>query len=202
MCENVKLTFSRLNLTHAQMKKWFESQPGVSKVLPASALAGVGHLTVRDWAVERLPAGPTLYPKDEVSEHPDRFFIAEIIREKIFLQYQQEVPYSTQVWVAEHRERDGRKKDLVMAKVFVERKSQMGIIIGAGGKALKALSTAARVDIEAFLGRPVYLDLGVKVSEDWRSDAKVLETLGLDEPNRVEAPQLGPPPKGWNDLSK
>ena len=85
--------------------------------------------------MRRYTKGPTLYPKDEVSEHPDRFFIAEIIREKIFLQYQQEVPYSTQVWVSEHRERDGRKKDLVMAKVFVERKSQMGIIIGAGGKA-------------------------------------------------------------------
>jgi GTPase Era involved in 16S rRNA processing len=70
------------------------------------------------------------------------------------------------------------------------------------GKALKDLSTAARLDIETFLGRPVYLDLSVKVSEDWRKDTDVLEKLGLDEPNRVEAPQLGPPPKGWNDLSK
>jgi GTP-binding protein Era len=138
--------------------------------------------------------GPTLYPKDAISAHPERFFIAEIIREKIFLQYAKEVPYSAQVWVSSHKERDGIKKDLVIAKVYVERKSQMGIIIGHEGAALKKLSTAARVDIEKFLGRPVYLDLSVKVREGWRSDGDSLENLGLDDPNRLEAPSLGPAP--------
>lgn len=171
-----------------------EGIPGVERVFPVSALAGVGHQAVQDWAVERLPEGPTLYPKDAVSEHPERFFIAEIIREKIFLQYSQEVPYSTQVWVQSHKERDGVKKDLVLAKVFVERKSQMGILIGREGKALKELSTAARLDIEKFLGRPVYLDLGVKVREGWRSDEASLEDLGLGDPNRLEQPMLGPAP--------
>ena len=114
------------------LKRQFEAVPGVERVFPVSALAGVGHQAVQEWCVSHLPDGPTLYPKDAVSEHPERFFIAEIIREKIFLQYSQEVPYSTQVWVQSHKERDGKKKDLILAKVFVERKSQMGILIGAG----------------------------------------------------------------------
>ena len=163
-------------------------------MFPVSALAGVGHDAVQRWAVSKLLVGPTLYPKDAISEHPERFFIAEIIREKIFLQYAKEVPYSAQVWVSSHKERDGIKKDLVIAKVYVERKSQMGIIIGHEGAALKKLSTAARVDIEKFLGRPVYLDLSVKVREGWRSDGDSLENLGLDDPNRLEAPSLGPAP--------
>ena len=176
------------------LKRAFERYPNVEKVFPVSALANVGAEAPKRWCVERLPPGPTLYPKETISEHPERFFIAEIIREKVFLQYQQEIPYSAQVWVQSHKERDGVKKDLILAKVFVERKSQMGILIGAGGKALKRLSTAARLDIEKFLGRPVYLDLGVKVREGWRSDDAALEDLGLDDPNRLERPNLGPAP--------
>lgn len=176
------------------LKRAFERYPNVEKVFPVSALANVGAEAPKRWCVERLPPGPTLYPKETISEHPERFFIAEIIREKVFLQYQQEIPYSAQVWVQSHKERDGVKKDLILAKVFVERKSQMGILIGAGGKALKRLSTAARLDIEKFLGRPVYLDLGVKVREGWRSDDAALEDLGLDDPNRLEQPNLGPAP--------
>ena len=104
------------------------------------------------------------------------------------------MPYSTQVWVQSHKERDGVKKDLIIAKIFCERKSQMGILIGSGGKALKELSTAARLDIETFLGRPVFLDLGVKVREGWRSEEAALEDLGLDDPNKLEQPALGPAP--------
>ena len=177
-----------------EVKEYFEGIPGVERVFPVSALAGVGHDAVREWALTHLPEGPTLYPKDTISEHPERFFIAEIIREKIFLQYQQEVPYSTQVWVESHKERDGVKKDLILAKIFCERKSQMGILIGKEGRALKELSTAARLDIEKFLGRPVFLDLGVKVRDGWRSDEGSLEDLGLDDPNKLEQPALGPAP--------
>ncbi len=177
-----------------EVKEYFERIPGVERVFPVSALAGVGHDAVREWALTHLPEGPTLYPKDTISEHPERFFIAEIIREKIFLQYQQEVPYSTQVWVESHKERDGVKKDLILAKIFCERKSQMGILIGKEGRALKELSTAARLDIEKFLGRPVFLDLGVKVRDGWRSDEGSLEDLGLDDPNKLEQPALGPAP--------
>ena len=169
---------------------WFAAQPGVEAVFPASALENIGTSPLKDWALSKLPLGPTLYPKDSVSEHPERFFVAEIIREKIFLQYKQEVPYSTQVWIESHKERDGIKKDLIVAKVYVERQSQVGILVGANGSALKKLSSAAREDIETFLGRPVFLDVGVKVKEGWRENATSLSDLGLDDANRLESPRV------------
>ena len=173
-----------------ELIQYFKSQDAIDEVLPVSALNSTGTENVKKWALDRLPLGPTLYPKDSISEHPERFFIAEIIREKIFLQYKQEVPYSTQVWIEAHKERDGQKKDLILAKVYVERQSQVGIIIGQGGAAMKKLSSTARTDIEKFLGRPVFLDIQVKVREGWRQDDASLEDLGLDDPNRLEAPTI------------
>ncbi len=171
-----------------ELIEYFESQDAIDSVLPISAVNSTGTRNVREWALEHLPLGPTLYPKDAISEHPERFFIAEIIREKIFLQYKQEVPYSTQVWIESHTERDGAKKDLLLAKVFVERQSQVGIIVGQGGSAMKKLSSSARADIEKFLDRPVFLDIQVKVRDGWRQDDRSLEDLGLDDPNRLETP--------------
>ncbi len=171
-----------------ELIEYFESQDAIDSVLPISAVNSTGTRNVREWALEHLPLGPTLYPKDAISEHPERFFIAEIIREKIFLQYKQEVPYSTQVWIESHTERDGAKKDLILAKVFVERQSQVGIIVGQGGSAMKKLSSSARADIEKFLDRPVFLDIQVKVRDGWRQDDRSLEDLGLDDPNRLETP--------------
>ena len=171
-----------------ELIEYFESQDAIDSVLPISAVNSTGTRNVREWALEHLPLGPTLYPKDAISEHPERFFIAEIIREKIFLQYKQEVPYSTQVWIESHTERDGSKKDLILAKVFVERQSQVGIIVGQGGSAMKKLSSSARADIEKFLDRPVFLDIQVKVRDGWRQDDRSLEDLGLDDPNRLETP--------------
>jgi len=173
-----------------ELIEYFESQDVIDAVLPVSALNSTGTRNVREWALEHLPLGPTLYPKDAISEHPERFFIAEIIREKIFFQYKQEVPYSTQVWIESHTERDGAKKDLILAKVFVERQSQVGIIVGQGGSAMKKLSSSARADIEKFLDRPVFLDIQVKVRDGWRQDDRSLEDLGLDDPNRLETPLI------------
>ena len=173
-----------------ELIEYFRAQEAIDEVLPISALNSTGTRNVKEWALERLPLGPTLYPKDAISEHPERFFIAEIIREKIFLQYKQEVPYSTQVWIETHKERDGVKKDLILAKVFVERQSQIGIIVGQGGAAMKKLSSSARADIEKFLGRPVFLDIQVKVRDGWREDERSLEDLGLDDPNRLESPSI------------
>ena len=169
---------------------YFRAQDGIDDVLPISALNSTGVENVKNWALDRLPLGPTLYPKEAISEHPERFFIAEIIREKIFLQYKQEVPYSTQVWIEAHKERDCAKKDLILAKVYVERQSQIGIIVGQGGAAMKKLSSTAREDIEKFLGRPVFLDIQVKVRDGWRQDEASLEDLGLDDPNRLEQPSI------------
>ena len=173
-----------------ELIEYFQAQEAIDEVLPISALNSTGTRNVKEWALERLPLGPTLYPKDAISEHPERFFIAEIIREKIFLLYKQEVPYSTQVWIETHKERDGVKKDLILAKVFVERQSQIGIIVGQGGAAMKKLSSSARADIEKFLGRPVFLDIQVKVRDGWREDDRSLEDLGLDDPNRLESPPI------------
>ena len=173
-----------------ELIEYFKAQDGIDAVLPISALNSTGTDNVKKWALEHLPLGPTMYPKDAISEHPERFFIAEIIREKIFMQYKQEVPYSTQVWIESHKEREPPKKDLILAKVFVERQSQIGIIVGQGGSAMKKLSSNSRSDIEKFLGRPVFLDIQVKVRDGWRQDDASLEDLGLDDPNRLEAPSM------------
>ncbi|KAK9814006.1 hypothetical protein WJX73_008810 [Symbiochloris irregularis] len=132
---------------------------------------------VKQWIASKLPLGPTLYPKDDVADMPERFFVAEIIQEKIFQQYHEEVPYSSAVQVTSFQENEGRK-DLIEVTVMVETASQRGIMIGAGGKALKRLGTTSRKDIEAFLGRPVFLDISVKVQDKWRKDSNQVMRFG------------------------
>ncbi len=149
------------------------------EVIPISALKGFQVEVVRERILSYMPEGPPLYPKDMLSEHPERFFISEIIREKIFLKYSQEVPYSTQVNVTMVQERPGQK-DLVDAEIVVERDSQKAILIGKGGSALKRIGIAARKDIEDFLGRAIFLQLHVKVRERWRSNDTFLRSFGYD----------------------
>lgn len=149
------------------------------EVFPISALKGQNLTKMVETLVSYLPEGPPFYPKDQLSEHPERFFIAEIIREKIFMKYSQEVPYSTQVNVVAYEEREGQK-DLLHAEIVVERDSQKAILIGKGGAALKRIGIAARKDIEAFTGRPVFMQLHVKVRERWRSNDTLLRSFGLD----------------------
>lgn len=147
------------------------------EIVPISAATGYNLDLLLKEIIDRLPAGPPFYPKDMISEHPERFFVAEIIREKIFEQYREEIPYSVQVNVAQFEERVD-EKDFVGAEIVVERGAQKGILIGKGGRALKKLGTAARKDIEEFLGREVYLDLHVKVREDWRNRSTFLRSYG------------------------
>lgn len=147
------------------------------EVFPISAKTGENVDVLREEIIGRLPFGPPLYPKDMISEHPERFFVAEIIREKIFQQYRQEIPYSTQVNIVAFEERE-RGKDFIDAEIVVERASQKGILIGKGGRALKEVGKAARGDIEPFLDRPVYLQLHVKVREDWRDRNMFLRSYG------------------------
>ncbi len=155
----------------------YADQREFDAVVPISAKTGQNVDVLLEEIIELLPVGPPFYPKDIVSEHPERFFVAEIIREKIFDQYRQEIPYSTQVNVVEFKERD-QGKDFIDAEIVVERSSQKGILIGKGGKALKKVGKAARRDIEAFLDRPVYLQLHVKVREDWRDRQVYLRSYG------------------------
>eukprot|EP00850_Spirogloea_muscicola_P005543 SM000025S08438 [mRNA] locus=s25:773301:775203:- [translate_table: standard] len=153
---------------------------GANEVIAISARQGQGMEELKEWVVSKLPLGPALYPKDIVSEHPERFFVAEIVREKIFLQYQQEVPYACQVNVLTYVERKEGVKDFIELDIIVERESQKGILLGKGGLSLKTLATAARLDIEDFVGKPVFLELHVKVQEKWRQDEKLLQDYGYD----------------------
>lgn len=147
------------------------------EVIPVSALKKKNiDLLVRA-IVARLPVGPAFYPKDMISEQPERFFVSEIIREKIFQKFRQEIPYSTAVNIVLFEEREG-EKDLIDAEIVVERSSQKGILIGKGGKSLKSVGTAARRDIESFIGRPVFLRLHVKVRSNWRDSDSYLRSFG------------------------
>ena len=112
-----------------------------------------------------------------ISEHPERFFISEIIREKIFEQFRQEIPYSVEVLITQYTEKEDGK-DLIDAEIVVERESQKGIVIGRKGQALKRIGMLARKDIEDLVGRPVFLRLFVKVRDDWRNRDSFLRSFG------------------------
>ncbi len=148
------------------------------EVVPMSALSGRGVDTLLRLVLDRVPAGPPYYPPDQLSEHPERFFLGEIVREAIFHLYRDEIPYSTQAVVVTVEERPGQKT-LVAIDVVVERESQKAILVGKGGAALKRLGTAARTEMEAFLGRGVFLKLFVKTRADWRDRDGYLREYGF-----------------------
>ena len=125
-----------------------------------------------------LPFGPMYYPEDTLTEHPERFFVAELIREEIFSRLRQELPYAIAVKVEEFKE--DRSKVYIRADIVVERNSQKGIVIGQGGKTLRNIGRNARMRIESFLERQVYLDLQVKVYENWRKKDSALRGFGYD----------------------
>ncbi|PIA55807.1 hypothetical protein AQUCO_00700256v1 [Aquilegia coerulea] len=161
----------------AKRIEWYEKFTDVDEVMPVSAKYGQGVDDVKDWIVSKLPLGPAYYPKDIASEHPERFFIAEIVREKIFMQYRNEVPYACQVNVVSYKTRP-TSKDYIQVEILVEKNTQKIILIGKEGKALKLLATAARLDIEDFLQKKVYLEVEVKIKENWRQDESLLKYYG------------------------
>ncbi len=146
-------------------------------IIPVSALKNDGLSAVKKCLVELLPVNEKFYPEDTLTEQPEKFFVSEIIREKIFLLYSKEIPYSTDVLIEEFRESPSLK-DYIRAAIIVERPSQKSILIGKKGEALKRVGESARKDIEAFLDRRVFLELWVKVKEDWRKNKSVLKNLG------------------------
>jgi GTP-binding protein Era len=149
-------------------------------VVPISALTGDGVPLLEDLLARHLPPGQAFYPPDVLSDQPERFFVAEMVREKVFQHYGEEVPYSTAVQVTAFEEEGAeRKKVYIKAEIVVERESQKAILIGEGGRAVKKVGAEARRDIEVFLGRPVYLELQVRVRKDWRKDKQFLEELGI-----------------------
>jgi GTPase len=157
------------------MERLYAAYPFVS-VIPISSFTDQGLDALLDELKQVVPVGPQMYPEDMLSDAPERFFVSEIIREKIFEQFRQEVPYATEVYIADYREEPER--DYIAAEIIVERESQKRIIIGAKGAAIKAIGTAARLDIESFLQRKVYLELHVRIREGWRDNEAWVKRLG------------------------
>jgi len=150
------------------------------EIIPISATRSDGIETLLKLVVELLPEGPKYFPEDILTDLPERFIVAEIIREKIFKLTRQEIPYSTAVVVERFKENPKRKIISISATINVERDSQKGIIIGKGGKMLKDIGTLARIDIEKLLGAKVYLELFVKMKKDWTKDRKLLKEFGYE----------------------
>ncbi len=172
-----KIDLSDQKRLEALYSSWQQRLPD-AKVLPISALHKFNIDNLFKLILELIPESPPYYPKDELTDKTMRFFVSEIIREKIFLNYQQEVPYSTEVIVDAYKEEE--KIIRIMAYIFVARESQKAIILGHEGKAIKKTATEARKDIEDFVDKKVFLEVRVKVSKDWRDDPMKLKRLGYE----------------------
>ncbi|MFN2616208.1 MAG: GTPase Era [Thermoleophilaceae bacterium] len=149
------------------------------ELFPISALSGAGLPELVEHLVTLLPEGPFLYPPEEQSDLPERVRLAELVREQVLLRTREELPHAVEVEVDELEEADGGAL-VVRARVWAETESQKGILIGAGGRMVKAVGSAARGEIEALTGRHVHLDLSVRVRKGWRRDDGLLDRLGID----------------------
>ncbi|MDR9398865.1 MAG: GTPase Era [Salibacter sp.] len=170
-----KIDLSSQEELEEKVEFWNKEFPQ-AEILPISALHSLNVDLVLKKITELLPESPPYFPKDQLTDKPMRFFISEIIREKLLLHYKKEIPYAAEVVVESYKE----EKDIVRtrAEIYVERDSQKGILIGKGGKALKQVGIDARKDIETFVGKQVFLDLYVKVDKNWRSNANKLKRFG------------------------
>lgn len=156
---------------------WQNTLPN-STIFPISALHHANITHIFDCILEKLPDSPPYFPKDELTDRSMRFFISEIIREKILLTYQQEIPYSVEVVVEAYEE--SKKLINIRASIYVARDSQKAIIIGKGGSAIKKLGIMSRIGIEEFTGKKIFLDLNVKVSKDWRDNEAELKNFNYE----------------------
>ncbi len=154
-----------------------ESKNIFKEIIPVSAIQGYNVNKVIETLIDLLPVHPKYFPGDQISDEPERFFVSEIIREKIFEQYKDEIPYSSEVLIEDFKERE-KGKDYISAVIVVERETQKPIIIGRNGEAIKKLGRTAREAIERFLHRPVYLELRVKVRKNWRENPNMLKNFG------------------------
>ena len=157
---------------------WWEAQLPGADIFPASAKEKFNLDNIFETVLEHLPEAPAWYDKDVFTDKNLRFFASEIIREKILLNYSQEIPYSCEVEIEEFKE--GRERYDISAVIYVMRDSQKGIIIGKGGLALKKVGTAARLDMEDFFQKKVFLKIFVKVDPDWRENKKELRRFGYE----------------------
>ena len=146
-------------------------------IFPVSALKGDGTDDLVKEFINLMPFHPPYYDPDILTEQPERFFVAELIREQIFYYFKKEIPYSTEVQIEDFKERE-HGKDFISAVIYTERNTQKAIIIGKQGSALKNIGSRARDQIERFLGRKVFLELHVKVKKDWRRDSLQIKRFG------------------------
>ena len=165
----------------ALIAEWKEKLP-FDEILPVSALHHIHTQDLLHRILQYLPEGPEYYPKEQLTDRPERFFISEIIREKILLLYHQEIPYSVDVAIESFKEdemtRDGLPLAKISAIIYVSRKTQKPILIGKSGESIKKLGSESRLAIETFLEKKVFLELHVKVKENWRDDESTLRRLG------------------------
>ena len=159
------------------VERWHSLLPN-AEILPISAKNKFGIDILLKRIQELLPESPAYFDKDQLTDKPARFFVSEIIREKILLYYDKEIPYSVEVRVESFKEDD--KHIHINALIYVERDSQKGIIIGHQGVALKKVSTEARKSLEKFFGKPIFLEIFVKVDKDWRSSERELDSFGYN----------------------
>ncbi|MDK2855805.1 MAG: GTPase [Bacillota bacterium] len=151
-----------------------------AEVVPISALTGANLSTLLEVLTKYLPEGPQFYPPNMVTDQPERFIVAELIREQVLALTRDEVPHAVAVEVEEMEEREGKNLVYIRANIYVEKESQKRILIGKNGAMLKAIGQGARAGIEALLGVRTFLDLWVKVKEDWRDTASALRQFGYD----------------------
>ena len=159
------------------VERWHNLLPN-AEILPISAKNKFGVDMLLKRIQELLPESPAYFDKDQLTDKPARFFVSEIIREKILLYYDKEIPYSVEVRVESFKEDE--KLIHINALIYVERDSQKGIIIGHQGVALKKVSTEARKSLEKFFGKPIFLEIFVKVDKDWRSSERELDSFGYN----------------------
>ena len=172
-----KVDTSDQNILEEQVAYWKEKVPR-AEIFPISALRNFQTEVVFNRIIELLPESPAFFPKDQLTDKPERFFVNEIIREKILLHYKKEIPYSVEVETESFA--DSETIIHIRSVIMVERESQKGIIIGHKGEALKRVGVEARTDLEKFFGKQIHLELFVKVNKDWRSNARQLRRFGYD----------------------
>lgn len=173
-----KIDLSNQQGLEALVELWHQRLPE-ARIIPVSALEGFNISGVFDTIMTLLPEGAPYYEEGTLTDRPMRFFASEIIREKIFLNYDKEIPYSVEIVIEEYREEP--TIDRISAVIYVARDSQKGIIIGRKGEMLKKVGTAARLELEKFVGKKIFLQLHVKVDENWRNSSRGLKRFGYIE---------------------
>jgi len=172
-----KVDTSDQSVLEEQVAYWKEKVPR-AEIYPISALRNFQTEVVFNRIIELLPESPAFFPKDQLTDKPERFFVNEIIREKILLHYKKEIPYSVEVETESFA--DSETIIHIRSVIMVERESQKGIIIGHKGEALKRVGIEARADLEKFFGKQIHLELFVKVNKDWRNNVRQLRRFGYD----------------------